>query len=236
MKRAVFISLVQLAVLSLPPAASAQTRIYVSGDVFAEITRLSRTTVTSDDIGLSNSAPSDGVTAGGGGRVGAFFSPEWSLELGVDLGRRISHAQTQLLRVPTGLVFPFPPPQFESRTSTRFTATSVLAGYHPSARGRIHPGFRGGVTLMHTERTSSNASISSIFTSFNPGLPVLPVPVITVTTTELTTIGNGLTATLAAEAAIEASRHFAIVPEMRVHAGGLGGFVLRPGFAARWLW
>jgi hypothetical protein len=49
-------------------------------------------------------------------------------------------------------------------------------------------------------------------------------------------MANGLTATLAAEAAIEVSRHFAVIPEMRVHAGGLGGFVLRPGVAARWLW
>jgi len=62
------------------------------------------------------------------------------------------------------------------------------------------------------------------------------VPSLSVVTRDLTTITNGLTATLAAEAAIEATCHFAVVPEMRVHAGGLGGFVLRPGVAARWLW
>ena len=236
MKRALFVYVALSVALSLARAASAQTRIYVSGDLFAEITRMSRTTVTPDDLGLSNTGPVDGVTGGGGGRVGAFFSPEWSLELGVDLGRTISQAQTVSLRVPAGLIRPVPAPQFESRTSTRFSATSVLAGYHPPARGRVHAGFRGGISLMHTERTSTSASISSAFTFTSFPTGAAPVPVISVATTEVTTIGNGLTATLAAEAAIEASRHFAVVPEMRVHAGGLGGFVLRPGVVARWQW
>jgi len=233
MKRTLVVCVALSVALNLARAASAQTRIYVSGDLFAEITRLSRTTVTPDESGLSITGPVDGVTAGGGGRVGAFFAPEWSLELGVDLARTISDARTLTVRLPAGLFFPFPPPQYQSRTSTRFSATSVLAGYHPPARGRIHTGFRGGISLMHTERVSTTANISSVFTSLGR---VPAVPRISVLTTEATTIGNGLTATLAAEAAIEASRHFAVVPEMRVHAGGLGGFVLRPGVAARWLW
>jgi len=233
MKRTLVVCVALSVALGLGRVASAQTRIYVSGDLFAEITRLSRTTVTPDESGLSITGPVDGVTAGGGGRVGAFFSPEWSLELGVDLARTISDARTLTVRLPAGLFFPFPPPQYQSRTSTRFSATSVLAGYHPPARGRIHTGFRGGISLMHTERVSTTANISSVFTSLGR---VPAVPRISVLTTEATTIGNGLTATLAAEAAIEASRHFAVVPELRVHAGGLGGFVLRPGVAARWLW
>jgi len=234
MKRARFLFL--CLALFVAPSARAQSRIYVSGDLFAEITRMSRSTVTPDDIGLSNSAPVDGVTGGGGARVGAFFSPEFSLEFGVDLGKTISDEQTLSVPIPAGIVFPFPVPQFQSRTSTRFTAMSVLAGYHPPARGRVHAGFRGGISLMHTERTSSSASVSSsfVFTSIPPFTMV--VPSLSVVTRDLTTIANGLTATLAAEAAIEASRHFAVVPEMRVHAGGLGGFVLRPGVAARWLW
>jgi hypothetical protein len=215
--------------------ARAQSRVYVSGDLFAEITRMSRTTVTPDDIGLSNTGPVDGATAGGGARVGAFFSPEFSLEFGVDLGKTISDTRTLSVPIPTGIIFPFPRPQFESRTSTRFSAMSVLAGYHPPARGRVRAGFRGGISLMHTERISSSPSVSSglVFTPMPPFTVV--VPSLSVVTRDITTIANGLTATLAAEAAIEASRHFAVVPELRVHAGGLGGFVLRPGVAARWL-
>ena len=234
MKRALFLFL--CLALFVAPSARAQSRVYVSGDLFAEITRMSQTTVTPDDIGLSNSAPVDGVTGGGGARVGAFFSPEFSLEFGVDLGKTISDERTLSVPIPAGIVFPFPVPEFQSRMSTRFTAMSVLAGYHPPARGRVHAGFRGGISLMHTERTSSSASVSSslVFTSIPPFTMIVPSR--SVVTRDLTTIVNGLTATLAAEAAIEASRHFAVVPEMRVHAGGLGGFVLRPGVAARWLW
>ena len=233
MKRALFLFL--CLALFVAPSARAQSRVYVSGDLFAEITRMSQTTVTPDDIGLSNSAPVDGVTGGGGARVGAFFSPEFSLEFGVDLGKTISDSRMLSVPIPAEMIFPFPVPQFQSRTSTRFTAMSVLAGYHPPARGRVHAGFRGGISLMHTERTSSSASVSSslVFTSIPPFTMIVPSR--SVVTRDLTTIVNGLTATLAAEAAIEASRHFAVVPEIRVHAGGLGGFVLRPGVAARWL-
>jgi hypothetical protein len=234
MKRAPFLFL--CLAFFVTPSAHAQSRVYVSGDLFAEITRMSHTTATPDDIGLSNNAPVDGVTGGGGARVGAFFSPEFSLEFGVDLGKTISDERTLSVPIPAGISFPFPVPQFQSRTSTRFTAMSVLAGYHPPARGRVHAGFRGGISLMHTERSSSTATVSSsfVFTSIPPITMV--VPSLSVVTRDLTTIVNGLTATLAAEAAIEASRHFAVVPEMRVHAGGLGGFILRPGVAARWLW
>jgi hypothetical protein len=215
----------------------AQSRIYVSGDLFAEVTRMSRTTVTPEALLVNSSPPADGVTAGGGGRVGAFLSPEWSLELGVDSGATISHTRTQSVALPVLVGVSVAAPQFQSHTSTRFGAASVLIGYHPLARGRIHAGFRGGVSLMRTERTSTSASVSSItYPPFSPLPGPSLVPVISVVTTEVTTILNGLTATLAAEAAIDMSRHFAVVPEMRVHAGGLGGFVLRPGVAARWMW
>jgi hypothetical protein len=232
MKRGLLVCLT----LFVAQPARAQSRVYVSGDLFAEITRMSRTTVTPDDIGISNTAPLDGVTGGGGARIGAFFSPEFSLEFGVDLGKTISDARTLSAPIPTGISFPFPVPQFQSRTSTRFSAASVLAGYHPPARGRIHAGFRGGISLMHTERTSTSASLSTSFVVASAPQFTVLVPSLSVVTRDLRTIANGLTATLAAEAAIEASRHFAVVPEMRVHAGGLGGFVLRPGVAARWLW
>jgi hypothetical protein len=185
---------------------------------------------------ILSARPRDGVTVGGGGRVGAFFSPEWSLELGADFGRAISDAETVSFPSPTlGLFIP----PFQSRTSTRFSATSVLVGYHPPPRGRVHVGFRGGVSLMRTERVATTSRISTTFVS-RP-LPTLPgvglvEPVTSVVTSGITTIAHGLTATLGAEAAIDVSRHFAVVPEMRVHAGGLGGFVLRPGVAARWMW
>ena len=215
--------------------ASADTRIYVSGDLFAEITRLSRT-VGPDSTTVSDIAePGDGVTIGGGGRIGAFFAPSWSLELGVDVAKEVREERTLSLREPIGIVLPTPSLRFQSRTRHQFSASSVLLGYHPPARGRIQAGFRGGVSFMHVERSLTSASISTVTTL--PTLPGgLPAVRFDVVTSELTFITNGLSGTVAAEAAISVWNRFAIVPEVRVLAGGLGGILIRPGFAARWRW
>ena len=215
--------------------ASADTRIYLSGDLFAEVTRLSRT-IAPDSTTIGDIAdPGDGVTFGGGGRIGAFFAPAWSLELGLDVAREVSEERTLSLRQPIGFPLPAPSLQFQSRTRHRFSASSVLLGYHPPARGRIQAGFRGGVSFMHVERSLTSASISTV--TFLPTLPGLPaLPRVEVVTSEFTFITNGLSGTVAAEAAIGVSTHFAVVPEVRVLAGGLGGILIRPGFAARWRW
>ena len=233
MRRTLLVSFA-LGVSVLP--ARAQTRVYVTGDLFAEVTRLSRTIAPDVLVSGADVAPRDGVTSGGGGRIGAFFTPAWSLELGVDLGRTLRDERTIGVPSPIGLLIPPRALQYQSRTSHRFSASSVLLGFHPPAHGRIHAGFRGGVSFMHTERMFTVSSISSILV-FGPTVPGIPtVPTISLITDEYRTVANGLTATLAAEAAIEVSRHFSIVPEARAHAGGLGGIVLRPGVAARWLW
>jgi hypothetical protein len=221
--------------LFLTQTASADTRVYVSGDLFAEITRLSRT-IGPDSTTFGDIAdPGDGVTIGGGGRIGAFFAPSWSLELGLDVAKEVSEERTLSLRPPIGLALPAPSLRYQSRTRHRFSASSVLLGYHPATRGRIQAGFRGGVSFMHVERSLTSASISTV--TVLPTLPGgLPASRIDVVTSEFTFITNGLSGTVAAEAAIGVSSHFAVVPEVRVLAGGLGGILIRPGFAARWRW
>jgi hypothetical protein len=240
MFRAVFAC---LALCACAQPARAQTRIYVTGDVFAEIARFSRATTSPEILAVvQDASPGDGVTIGGGGRIGAFFTPSWSLELGLDIGRTISEERTQSIRQLIGAIFPpFPPAplQYQSRTSHRFSASSVLLGYHPPARGRIQAGFRGGVSFRQTERTFTTANTSFSFSSLPTlpgGFPVVVDPRISVVTAEYTTVSNGLTATLAAETAINVSDSFAIVPEIRAHAGGTGAFFLRPGIAVRWRW
>ena len=224
-----------LALCALVQPAHAQTRIYVSGDLFADITRFSRTT-TPDALGLAlNDGPRDGVTFGGGGRIGAFFAPSWSLEFGVDFGKRFDDERTLEIRVPIRLAVPSSSLQYQSRTGHRFTASSVLLGYHPPVRGRIQPGFRGGVSFMHSERTFTSVGTSQIFGPTVPGI-VQVLPTISVATDQYTSVVNGLTATLGAEAAIDLSDQFAVVPEVRAHAGGIGGILLRPGVAVRWRW
>ena len=226
-----------LAVCACSQPAWAQTRIYVSGDVFAEVIRFSRQ-VSALDVGLTDLRPPDGVTGGGGARIGAFFSPEWSLELGVDLGKEISNTRTISVAVPLGFPATFPVPQYQSRTSSRFAATSVLIGYHPPARGRAQAGFRGGLSIMRTDSTFTTSSIN--FTSLSIissplAPPVIVPPTITVATNEIASIGYGMFATLGGEVAIDVSRHFAVVPEVRAHVN-LSALLLRPGVSARWRW
>ena len=221
--------------LFLAQPASADTRIYVSGDLFAEFTRLSRT-VAPDSPAIGDIAdPGDGATFGGGARLGAFFAPAWSLEVGLDLAKEVSEERTLSLREPIGLLIPALSLQYQARTRHRFGASSVLLGYHPPARGRVQAGFRGGVSFMHVERSLTTASISTVtFTSLPGILPTLPR--VSVVTSEVTFITNGLSGTVAAEAAIGVSKGLAVVPEVRALAGGLGGILIRPGVAVRWRW
>jgi hypothetical protein len=226
-----------LCVVACATPARAQARVYVTGDVFAEVIRLSRATVTPEPVNGTADlvTPQDGVTLGGGARIGAFFSPIWSLELGVDMGKAIRDERTRTFGFGSGLPVTVPSLQYRSRTSQRFTATSVLVGYHPVVRGRIQPGFRGGVSFMRTEREFTIASISTLTLT-----PILPprviVPGFSLVTNEYRTVSLGLAATAAAEAAIDLTDHLAVVAEMRALAGGLSGIVLRPGGAVRWRW
>ena len=226
-----------LCVVACGAPARAQVRVYVTGDVFAEVIRLSRTTVTPEPVAGTADlvTPQDGVTLGGGARIGAFFSPTFSLELGVDMGRAIRDERTRTLGFGSVLPGTLPSLQYRSRTSQRFTATSVLVGYHPVVRGRIQPGFRGGISFMRTEREFTVASISTV--TLTPTLPPgLIVPGFTLVTNEYRAVVLGLAGTAAAEAAIDLTDHLAVVAEMRALAGGLSGIVLRPGGAVRWRW
>lgn len=233
MRRAVFVC---FAFLAGTEPARAQTRVYVSGDLFAEATKFSRLTVSPSDSGASVTTPPDSVTGGGGVRLGAFFSPAWSLELGVDTGRTISDVRTVTVRNLGGLTPTAVPQSYDSRTSSRFSTTSVLLGFHPPPRGRVHAGLRGGLSFVHRTATYTLATVSTS-TSFSASPPgVVPVTTLSVATLDYSSTGNGITATLGAEAAIEASDHFAVVPEVRAHAGGLGAILIRPGVSARWRW
>ncbi len=121
------------------------------------------------------------------------------------------------------------PVPYTSSSSNSYGATSVLLGYHPPVHGRVHPGLLGGISFMHRVASyeSPTVSTSSTFT----GLTTM-----TVTSTTYGAIDNGLTATVGAEAAVDVSDQLAIVPEVRVHAGGIGAILIRPGVAVRWRW
>jgi hypothetical protein len=219
--------------------ARAQARVYVSGDLFAEMPKFSRVSTIPDSFGTSDTTvPPDSITVGGGGRVGMFVTPEWSIELGVDLGRTIINTKTSIIAGPPGVVPPPTPQPYVSQTTNGYGATSVLLGYHPTVHGRIHPGFLGGLSFMHRVASYDSPSISTstAFAVTPPSQVPALASTLTVTSSEYDTTNNVLTATVGAEAAVDVTEHLSIVPELRVHAGGIGAILLRPGVSVRWLW
>jgi hypothetical protein len=226
-----------LAACACAQPAWAQTRIYVSGDVFAEVMRFPQQTLPPQIVTIDGRTP-DGVTAGGGARIGAFFSPAWSLELGFDLGKEISDTKTIPVAIPVGFPPPLTFPSYQSRTSNRFSATSVLIGFHPPAPGRAQAGFRGGLSVMRTDSSftyvSTSFSSSTIIPSPIGSVAIVPLT-IRLTTNQLTSRGYGVYATVAGEVAISVSSHFAVVPEVRAHVN-TNTLLVRPGVAARWQW
>ena len=235
MTRILFV--VGLLVCTQAATARAQTSVYVSGAVFADLRRGSGQT-SPDSTAL------DATTAGGGVRVGGFLAARWSLELGVDAGgtadvtaslspasRPLPPATTLALSVDDvfGTGTSIAAVTLDQRVQTRVTATSVLLGYHPPARGRLQAGFKGGISFV---RSGSTVTSTFGFGITDPRLAqflLLPAP----TTTTTTSVHLDMAPAVAAELAIALSAHAAIIPEMR--ALGFGDqIILRPGAAVRW--
>src|SRR5712692_11420209 len=78
-------------ILVLAAPAWAQSPLFLSGDVFADVKRFS---------GDTTSLPLDGTALGAGARIGTRLALPWTVELGVDAGR----FTTTLHDVPVALV------------------------------------------------------------------------------------------------------------------------------------
>jgi len=222
--RSIVVAAIWLIAIASP--ALAQSKVYIAGDVFADIKRLS---------GDPDNAALNAIAPGGGVRFGAFLSSLWSLELGVDLGAQSeSVVKRPIDNTVLATIGAAPASTYDDRTSNRFSAASVLIGYHPPPRGRVRPGFRGGMTFMRVSRDFTSVSISTTFSSSPTGTVFTPItPIISITTRQRTTVANDLAATVAAEVAFAMTSRLAIVPEVRAHAR-MGAYVVRPGIAGRW--
>jgi hypothetical protein len=231
--------------LTCTPAATAyaQQGVYVAGAAFADMRRGSG--VTSLDSTTLNT-----TTAGGGVRVGGFLATRWSLELGVDAGGRTDTTTslspssalaslgssidgTFVRGLSDGLFVTGPSivdTTLDRRVQTRVTATSVLLGYHPPARGRLQAGFKGGISFVHSGSTLTSTLGFRVTDPRLAPIVLLPAP----TTTTTTSVNLDMAATAAAELAIALSAHAAIVPEMRAF-GFSNQIILRPGAGLRWL-
>ena len=220
--------------------ARAQTRVYVSGDLFAEMPKFSRVSMILDSFGTSDTTvPPDSITIGGGGRVGhvSLAGVERRARRRPGAHHR-QHEDDDHRRAAGGGAATDAAAGDVSQTTNGYGATSVLLGYHPTVDGRIHPGLLGGLSFMHrvSSYDSPNISTATTFVVTPPSqVPALATS-LTVTSSEYDTTNNVLTATVGAEAAVDVTDHLSIVPEIRVHAGGIGSILLRPGVSVRWLW
>jgi hypothetical protein len=248
MKKAVLVLVVTTA---WTHPARAQSRIFVAGDMFADLKRFS---------GDPSTPTLDGNAVGGGASVGALVGGRWSISLDVDWSASTTRMAT--VPYPIGILDRFgnalPIPVFRSpTTSNRLTTTSALLGYHARGGDRVSVGVFGGLTFVHMRRTFDFVPL------YSAPVSVLITGPDGVTTTQpgigssLPSIGSALccypccfvqrqnridnvpAATVGMEAAIELGSHLAAVPQVRAHAfslsgGGPSGFAIRPGIRIKW--
>jgi Outer membrane protein beta-barrel domain len=126
------ISSLALLLLALSGPAFAQSRVFVSGDVFADHKRLS---------GNSTDSTLNVTRAGGGAGVGYRASDRWDVRGEVEIG-----GTTTITRalVPTVTAF-------QARTRNRITAVSALAGFSPAAGSRVRFTVLGGISFLHVK-------------------------------------------------------------------------------------
>jgi len=124
-------ALTLLLLVALDASALAQTRVFVSGDVFADHKRFS-----------GNSDSTLNVTrAGGGGGVGVQVSTRWDVRGEVEVGSTTTITQ------------PLLPPitAFQSRTENRIAAFSALVGFSPASGSRVQFTVLGGISFLHVQ-------------------------------------------------------------------------------------
>ena len=240
------ISLVILTALSLLFSArqvSAQSAVYVTGTGFADIKRFSTTNAGyygNEDFSM------DGTAAGGGLRIGTYLHPRWSLELAVDVGGKTKTSS------PYAVILADAPRSqgLDLTQSTEFLTISSVVGFHPPAHGRLRLGYLAGFGFVRgTYRSqqypqypyyvlgtpvngpiTNSATLSTTVAIYPPPVPVF---------TALKSIDNTTGAVLGFEAAIDLTKHLALVPEVRALTfsspnDGPAIFLIRPGVGVRW--
>ena len=118
-----------LLVLTLTQPALAQSRVFVSGDVFAD----------SKWFSGDSAVTLDATSVGGGGGVGLLVTERWDIRAEVEAGSATTTTR-QLLPPVTA---------FRARTRNRITATSALVGFHPVSRPRVGFIVLAGISFLH---------------------------------------------------------------------------------------
>lgn len=141
-----FCSLLALLLVVPSKPALAQSRVFFSGDVFADVKRFS---------GDSTVSTLDATSVGGGGSVGLLVAERWDIRGEVEVGGT------------TTITRPLLPPvtAFQSRTRDRITAISALVGFRPVSRPRVGFTVLAGISFLH---------VTTQFDSIPSGLVVSP--------------------------------------------------------------
>ena len=126
------ISWLALLLLMLGDSAQAQTRLFASGDVFADHKRFS---------GNSTESTLDVTRAGGGGGVGVQVSDRWDVRGEVGVGGTTTVTQPLLPTITA----------FQSRTRNRITAYSALVGYSLAPTSAVRLAVLGGISFLHVK-------------------------------------------------------------------------------------
>src|SRR2546426_7907581 len=233
-------------------AGSAQAQVFVSGAAFGDVKRFS---------GDPSNSTLNGTAFGGGARVGMLVTPRWSIEVGVDVGASTTKTMSRSIgrltqpisadlaalgltsSFPIGIILP-PVFSFQSHTTNRLIATSVMLGFRPATTGRIHPEFLGGLTFVHftlTFDTSGPTPLASgvVWSGSTTSLSqvsyiISPAPVVR----PQKAVDNVPAAAVGFNLALDLTRHLALVPEVRAHAfslngGGPSAFGAPPALALR---
>ncbi len=181
--------------------------------------------------GLLPANDTGGTVAGGALGLGVHLTPRLSVRAEMHLAGRVKK-ERQLPGILGGATSPF------GGGSSVFTVTQTvgttreatpvfaLLAYHLTA-ARVSVEFAGGLGLVRQSVTSTFDTVVSgaglSVGSFPPSLP----------RTQVSASGYHAVAVVGADAAVSATSHLAVVPQVRAYVLN-GGLSLRPGLGLRW--
>lgn len=215
--KAIVVGVLVAMVLGAQPAQAQGTTgspLFVEGSLFLGLEYRSRSQVSDGGTTADPAAnPSDQVL-GGGFAVGTFLGPRVSARLEVALlSETALHTESVIGSVETLIV-------------DRYIAGqtfSLLAGYHPPARGRVQVAYVAGVAFVRLREEF----IQQIRREGFP--PLIPASVDIIQGTQVV---YGPTVMVGMDAAVRLSSHLDLVPQVRVTSAS--GLSVRPGVALRW--
>jgi hypothetical protein len=206
---------VACAILSTSGAAAAQTPssgVFVDGRLVASIDQRSHVAIAPPNTIVSSDLSA--TVIGGGFGIGTLLSPRVSARVDVTWFGSTTGTQTTTTALST----------IQDDVDISSQSFSVLAGFHPSASGRLQPGYLAGVIF--------NRDVQRIHTTItNVGLPPIVGPSVTTSTGE--GVGYGAAVAVGFELGVRVGARLRVLPEIRA-TGSDGLLSVRPGVAVRW--